>query len=254
MGRVSWLMAMVAVWVALMSSNPGAVWAQDKLLRVYGPGGPLAPMEECAQLFARKHGVEIKVVAGPEAKWIAQALQDADIIFGGAEYMLTDFMLRHPGLIDPRTRVSLWVRPAGILVRKGNPRKIKSLADLGREGVRLLDVNGAGQLGLWEDLAGVRGLIPQIQKNIVVSVSNTAEAIDRWKAMPELDAWITYESWHLRLREHTDLVRLPEKERLYRGTPVAVTAISRQRDLALRFIDFLKTEEAHRIFRKWGWK
>jgi len=168
--------------------------------------------------------------------------------------MLTDFMLRHPGLVDPTTRVSLYVRPAGILVRKGNPRNIKSLADLGREGLRLLDVNGAGQLGLWEDLAGARGLIPKIQKNIALSVPNTAEAIDRWKAMPELDAWITYESWHLRLREHTDLVRLPEKDRVYRGTPVALTTICRQRDLALRFIDFLKTEEAHRIFRKWGWK
>jgi accessory colonization factor AcfC len=167
--------------------------------------------------------------------------------------MLTEFMLKHPDLVDPRTRNSLYVRPAGILVRPGNPKKIKSLKDLTKDGVRIVDVNGAGQLGLWEDLAGVHGLIPGIQKNILLSVATSAEAIDKWKTMPELDAWITYESWHYRLKEITDLVRLPRAQRLYRGTPIAITTISKQRDLAQQFIDFLKTPAVHAVFQKWGW-
>lgn len=227
---------------------------QDKVLHVYGPGGPLGPMEECAKIFSQEKGVEVKVTAGPTPKWIDQAKQDADLIFGGAEYMLTDFILKYPGLVDEKTRTSLYIRPAGILVRKGNPKKIRSMADLTKPGVKIVDVNGAGQLGLWEDLAGAQGLIPGIQKNIAVSVATSAEAIEKWKAMPELDAWITYESWHYRLQDLTDLVKLPKAQKLYRGTPIAITTISKERDLAQNFIDFLKTAKAHTIFKKWGWE
>jgi accessory colonization factor AcfC len=232
----------------------GIAAAQGKVLHVYGPGGPLGPMEECGRLFTQEKGVEVKVTAGPTPKWIEQAKENADLVFGGAEYMLTDFMLKYPGLVDAKSRTSLYIRAAGILVRKGNPKKIKSLKDLAREGVRLIDVNGAGQLGLWEDLAGDQGLIPGMQRNIALSVATSAEAIDKWKTMPELDAWITYESWHYRLKDLTDLVRLPQAQRLYRGTPIALTTISKQRDLAQQFIDFLKTEQAHKVFQKWGWR
>ena len=72
--------------------------------------------------------------------------------------------------------------------------------------------------------------------------------------MPELDAWITFESWHYRLKDVTDLVRIPERDRIYRGTPIAITKISKNKDLAKGFIEFLKTEQAHAVFQKWGWK
>ena len=230
------------------------VLAQEKTLKAYGPGGPLGPMKECAEIFSKENNVKVEVVAGPTPKWIEQARQDADIIFGGAEYMLTEFVQKYPGLADEKTRTSLYIRPAGILVRKGNPKKIRNLADLTKNGVKIIDVNGAGQLGLWEDMAGAKGLIPGIQKNITLSVTSSAEAIEKWKSMPELDAWITYESWHYRLKDITDLVRLPAKERTYRGTPIAITTITKNNELANQFIEFLKTEKAHKVFQKWGWK
>ncbi len=66
-----------------------ACWADTHF--VYCPGGPQDAMEEGAKLFAKKMSVPVKVTAGPEAKWIKQAKQSADVIFGGAEYMLTQF-------------------------------------------------------------------------------------------------------------------------------------------------------------------
>ena len=120
--------------------------------------------------------------------------------------------------------------------------------------MRIVDVNGAGQLGLWEDLAGRRGLIPGIQKNIAITVPNSAEAIEKWKTMPELDAWISYESWHYRLTDVTSLVRMPFRERIYRGTPIAITSITDDRALAQEFVRFLQSSEGHAVFRKWGWR
>lgn len=254
--RPGLFVALVAVFclgqaTGSMAAAPSPI---PTVLRVYGPGGPLGPMKECAERFSATEGVGVQVVAGPEPTWFAQAERDADIVYGGASYMLTLFEANHPGFLDPATREELYPRAAGILVRKGNPKGLRSLRDLARPGVRVIDVNGAGQLGLWEDMAGREGLIPGIQRNIGRSVKTSAEAIATWRADPSYDAWITYESWHFRLVEDTDLVRLPEPERLYRGTPVAIAARSRHRDVAARFIGFLKSPEGHAIFKQWGWK
>lgn len=247
---------LLIIWMFFLwgLGSPQSLLTQNKTLMIYGPGGPLGPMKECAEIFSKAYGIELKVVAGPESQWIAQAKQDGDLIFGGAEYMLTDFILRHPNLVDEKTRTSLYIRAAGILVRKGNPKQLKSLADITRDGICLIDVNGAGQLGLWEDMVGAKELIPGIQQNIALSVTTSAEAIEKWKSMPELDAWITFESWHYRLKDVTDLVQLPENERIYRGTPIAITKISKNREMTKQLIDFLRTEQAHKIFQKWGWK
>ena len=150
--------------------------------------------------------------------------------------------------------MSLYPRAVGILVRKGNPKKIGSLGDLAKDNIRLLVMNGSDQVGLWEDIAGVRGLIPDLQKRIFVTVSTSTEAVERWKTVTALDAWITFESWHYRLEDVTDLVRLPKEERIFRGTPVANTHFYKNKEAARMFIDFLKTEQCHAVFQKWGWE
>lgn len=228
--------------------------AQSDTLYVYGPGGPQVAMEECAKVFSKNMQVPVKVVAGPEAKWIEQAKQNADVIFGGAEYMLTQFAMQHPGLIDSSTRTALYKRGAAILVRPGNPKKITSLKDLIKPGVRLLDVNGAGQLGMWEDLAGKQNLIAGIQKNIQKSFPNTALAIDAWKTDNSYDAIISYTSWYLRLKDVSQLVKIPPAQTVYRGTPVAITTITNQKKEAQQFIRFMLSDEGHVIFKKWGWE
>ncbi|MBU8878061.1 extracellular solute-binding protein [Bacillus sp. FJAT-29790] len=226
----------------------------DGVIRVYGPGGPLGPIKEVAEKFSSETGIKVIVTAGPETNWIDQAKQDADIIYGGSEYMLRNFMFDYPRMINDKTLSELYPRSAGILVRKGNPKKIQTLEDLTKKGVKIVDVNGAGQLGLWEDLAGRKGLITEISNNIDISVKSSAEAIELWKSNAKLDAWITYESWHYRLEDVTELVELPEEEKLYRGTPIALTNITSNKKEAQRFIDYLKTESSHKVFQKWGWK
>lgn len=253
-----WIQAAKTIVVVMfvVSSAPEVASAHQeprRVLHVYGPGGPLAPMKEAAEQFGRERGVRVEVTGGPESEWIERAKQDADLIYGGAEYMLSQFASKHAGLIDASTREELYVRASGVIVRKGNPKKIRTLDDLARPGIRLLDVAGAGQLGMWEDMAGNAALIDGIQKNIAVVTGNTAEGIEKWRSMPELDAWITFESWHHRLPKETDLVRLPESQRVYRGTPVAITTISRDRTLAREFIRWLQSPAGKAIFLKWGW-
>jgi len=250
--RLAFALPFASLGLALAAAAPAA--EKIAVLRVYGPGGPLTPIQECGKAFAAEKGVQVRVDGGPEARWLEMALADGDVAFDAAEYQMTDLMRRRPGFLDPATRQSLHDRPAAILVRPGNPKRIQGLEDLAKPGVKLLDVNGAGQHGLWEDLAGRRGLIPALQRNTALSFANTAEAMNAWRERPELDAWITFESWHHRMRGETELVRLPATEQAWRGTPIAVIARSEQKALAQAFIGFLQSPPCHAVFKKAGWR
>lgn len=232
-------------------------------LRVYGAGGPKAPMEEALALFARRKGIAYQLTAGPTSNWLEQAKQDGDLVYFGAEYVMDAFQegrtyagdarLVTEGLILEATRASTYVRGSGILVRPGNPLGISSLADLAQPGINILVVHGAGQIGLWEDMAAQAEIVPEIRANITLIAADGAQAIEFWNTHPEINAWITWESWHNRLPDTTELVTVDEAVKIYRGTPIAVLARSQQPQLAQEFIEFLHTAEVRQIFIRWGW-
>jgi accessory colonization factor AcfC len=97
-------------------------------------------------------------------------------------------------------------------------------------------------------------LIPGIRENIKFSVLTVEEGADKWLSSPSPDAWITYESWHVKLKGHSEFIRLSGKDALERWTPIAVTTITPQRDTGTSFIAFLKSEEGRKIFARWGWQ
>ena len=245
------IMAQVVVAIWALSYVAGA---SAQTLHVYGPGGPLAPMQACAAQYTAQTHHPVIVTGGPEKQWFAAAQMDGDVIYGGAEYMLTQFDMEHPGFLLAGSRTDLYKRTAGILVRPGNPKHIQTLADLAKPGIRLLDVSGAGQLGLWEDVAGRFGLIDGLQQNIALTVATSAEGMQAWATRPQLDAWITYESWQQRMPDKAALVRLPPEMRIYRGTPIAFTQRSTLKVEAKAFLAQLRTPACHDVFIHAGWQ
>src|SRR3546814_10282719 len=89
----------VAALVAAMFS----VSAQASTVRAYGPGGPAPAMKEAAAAFKARTGVNVVVTAGPTPQWIDAARGNADVMFSGAENMMTDFVKAMNGAIDEKT-------------------------------------------------------------------------------------------------------------------------------------------------------
>ena len=75
-----------------------------------------------------------------------------------------------------------------------------------------------------------------------------------WKQRPDIDAWISFASWHERLKDETEVVPLDASTVVYRGTPIAVATASKHRAQALAWVAYLRTAEAHDVFRRWGWR
>lgn len=216
-------------------------------LHVFGPGGPYTPMAECARTFHEATGTEVAVAMGTPEQWIETAREKGDLIYGGAEYMMSDFISSYPGMVDESTVTNLYTREVGIIVRKDNPSGIATLNDLGRKGMRILNVE-------LEKMEELQGKAPGIKENISISVLTGKEAFELWPSETGINAWITYRSWHVKLKEYADFVQLPPGDRLFRATPVAIASASKNRAGAEAFIGFLLSEKAHGIFQKWGWE
>lgn len=151
----------------------------QNVINVYGPGGPAPAMKEAAAAFGKKAGVSGEVTAGPTPTWIEKAKQNADVIYSGSETMMTDFTVAMEGRIVAETITPLYLRPLAILVRPGNPKRIAGFKDLLIPGTKILVVNGAGQNGAWEDMAGRKGSIDTVRKfrsNVVSYAINSGEA------------------------------------------------------------------------------
>lgn len=247
-GRV---LALAALVVA-MALPAGA----QEVVRAYGPGGPLPAMKDAAEAFSKSRGIRVEVAGGPTDSWIEKARADGDLIFSGSEYMMTDFVKAMDGGIDEKTIVSLYLRPSAILVRRGNPKRIRDLPDLAKPGMKVLVVQGAGQTGMWEDMAGKQGdirLVRGLRKNIVAHAANTGAAKQMWIDRPDIDAWIVYDIWQVANPDLADLVPVSKRYVVYRSSGAALTKRGEQQPAARDFLVFLQSREGAAIFKKWGW-
>ena len=239
--------------ISAIAACSGAYAAEP--LHVYGPGGPLPAMKEAAAAFERSYGVPVDITAGPTPQWIDHAKADADLIFSGSEAMMSDFIAAMPD-IDPSTVRALYLRPAAILVRPGNPKHIGGVADLLKPGHRILVVNGAGQPGLWEDVAGRLGSIDNVRAfraNIANVAANSAQAKQAWINDKSIDAWLIWTIWQVANPTLVDQVPVEPQFATYRDTGIALTKRGEGRPEAEQFAAFLNSPQGMAIFTKWGW-
>ncbi|HEY0970185.1 MAG TPA: substrate-binding domain-containing protein [Gemmatimonadales bacterium] len=234
--------------------------APAETLFVYGPGGPLPAMRDAAAAYGAARGVHVEVTGGPAPRWLEKARADADVIYSGSEHMMTDFVRllgdSTPGRIDATTITPLYLRPAAILVRKGNPKGIRRFEDLLRPGTRVLVVQGAGQTGLWEDMAGRTGdigTVRALRKNIGAFAPTSGDAKRIWTEDPGFDVWLIWNIWQVANPDLADLVPIAEPWRIYRDAGVALTERGRSRSIATGFVDYLLSAEGAKHFARWGW-
>ena len=234
----------------------GNAIGQDAL-RIFGPGGPAPAMKEAAAAFEKKGGVSVEVTAGPTSAWIDKAKQNADVIYSGSETMMTDFTVAMEGRIIEQTIKPLYLRPLAILVRPGNPKHITGIKELLKPGTKILVVNGAGQNGVWEDMAGRKGSIETVRRlrsNIVSYAKNSAEARTTWIGKPEIDVWLIWNIWQVSNAKLADVVPIEADYAIYRDIGVGLTARGATKPEAKQFVEFLQSQEGALIFKKWGWQ
>ena len=249
-------MTSTALFLSIAATWSTPVIAQD-VINVYGPGGPAPAIQEAAKAFGAANQMTVNVAAGPTNQWIDKAKQDADIVFNGAEKMMTDFAKALAGAFDLVDAQPMCLRPVAILVRPGNPKKIRGFRDLLAPGVKVLTVAGAGQTGLWEDVAGRTddiAMVRAFRKNIVFpEAPNSGAAKQQWTEQKDIDAWLIWNIWQVANPELAQVVPMDEPFRIYRDAGVVLTHKGSVQPKAKAFVEYLQSPAGQKIFAKWGW-
>ncbi|HOO42051.1 MAG TPA: molybdate ABC transporter substrate-binding protein [Syntrophales bacterium] len=153
----------------------GVYAAERKITAFCGTASEL-PMEEAAKVFERKTGIKVELNWGGSGAVLSQLKlsRRGDLFIPGSPDYMTKAIKE--GLVDPKTvKIIAYLIPA-INVRKGNPLKIKGLADLARPGLRVAIGNPESVcVGLYGvEVLEKNGLLKAVEKNIVTHASSCA--------------------------------------------------------------------------------
>lgn len=213
-------------------------------------------MQEAAKQFKNNTGIEVNVTAGPTPHWMEKAKADADVLYSGSEAMMTDLEAMFAEQIIKKSVEPIYLRPAAILVRKGNPKNIQGFKDLTQADLKVLVTHGAGQVGMWEDIAGRTGniqLTKDFRKNISMYAPNTGVAKKNWESDSRFDAWLVFNIWGVSNPDIGEIIPIEPELVVYRDTGIAMTQHSLKNNEAKRFVEFLSSSHGNAIFKKFGW-
>lgn len=230
---------------------------QADTLYVYGPGGPAPAMKELAAEFAKENNIKVEVSAGPASRWMKQAKRNAHVIYSGSANMTQAFVNALEGRVDTATIEPLYIRPSTILVRPGNPKNIKGVYDLTKPGVKILVTEGAGQVGMWEDVIGRTqdiGLLKAFRNNIAEFTPNSGVARKVWINNTEIDAWLIWNHWEIDNPGLAMQVPVEDELTIWRPTEIALTEKGKKKAMAQAFVDYVKSAKGEAVFSQHGWQ
>ncbi len=256
------LMSMILLLAAGCSGGkpePGAVpktaATAEKRLMVFAGAASQPPMEVAAKAFEKKTGVKVDTVFGGSGYVLSQMKlsKKGDLYFPGS----SDFMeiAKRDGVVYPETERKIVYLVNAINVQKGNPKKIQTLQDLTKPGIRVAIANPEGVcVGLYAVEILEKSFSPAQKKafrdnlvNYTESCEKTATAISL-KTVDAVIGWSVFQYWD---PEKIETIKLKQSETLRIGyIPIAVSKFTGNRELAQQFIDYLQSEEGKMIFKK----
>lgn len=240
--------------VLLVVAGIGAVQAESRIVAFCGSASKPA-MEEAARSYEAKTGTKVELLFGGSGTMLAQMklARKGDVYIPGSP----DFMeiAEKQGLVDPATRRILAYLVPAINVQPGNPKNIRVLADLARPGIRV----GIGNpesvcVGLYAvEILDRAGLLKEVQPNIITHAPScdATEALVSLKKVDAVIGWDVFPKWNPGRMEAVFLK--PDQLPRLAYIPAAVSSFTKERGLAVGFIDFLASKDGQAIFAKWGY-
>jgi len=249
-----------AASIAQGASSPAAVnrhQARDGVIRLYGACGPQNALRKVADAWERSNDLKVRIICGTEPSWSRKAQVDADIIWGTSEQSMTAFLQSFPSF-PSKDVVPIYLRPAIIAVKAGNPRRIQRFEDLLQPGIRIVVTEGSGiantsGTGLWEDIAGRLGQLEDVERfrrNIVAFSIGSGASFKAFQAL-DADAWITWPEWTVDNAKVLQAIPISSDRSIWRDLTIALSTSADPQ--ATSFLRFLVSDEAQKLMRSAGY-
>jgi molybdate transport system substrate-binding protein len=230
--------------------------SSSKRILVFAGAASKPATEDAVKIFQEKTGISVDVSFGGSGFVLSQMklAKKGDIYFPGS----SDFMelAKKEGLVFPETeRIVVYLIPA-INVQKGNPKRISSLKDLTKDGIRVAIANPEFVcVGTYAVEIIEKNLTPlekeRFKKNLVnytESCEKTANVISL-KAVDAVIGWRVFQYWD---PERIETIYLKPDEIPRIGyIPIAISKFTQDKILSQKFIDFILSLQGKTIFQKY---
>ena len=243
LGRVLLLLGSIPYCLGCGSDKP----RQVKLL-LYCGAGIRPPVAEIAEEFGRRHDVTVECdYAGSEVLLSRIKLSgQGDLYMPGDVYYVD--RAEEEGLIASKKTVCYFV-PV-ILVRKGNPKNVQTLADLTRPDVEVgLGDPKACAIGRKASKIFAKNNISEEDVNVKFR-SLTVNELGNNVKLGMLDAVIVWDAVAAFSPKETEVVSIPRDQNVISTVAVGVLKSSQHPDLAEKFVDFITSEQGIEVFKK----
>ncbi len=238
--------------VVFLASN---CFAAD--LIIYSGAGLIKPMEELKGNFETLNKISVDVHYGSSGEIFSQvaAGQPCDVLIPGAEKYTQDALKN--GWVIEDTIKKLVLHVPVIAVPQGNPANITGLEDLTKEGVKVsIGDPKAPAIGrVAKKMLTKNGLWDTVTPNITV-YAPTVNQLLIYVALKQVDAAIIWEdlvTW-AEGKGKLEVVRIPKEQNIIMTIPTAVCTKAPNKDLALKFNEYVSSEEGMQIWKKWGFE
>ncbi|OGP95660.1 MAG: molybdate ABC transporter substrate-binding protein [Deltaproteobacteria bacterium RBG_16_47_11] len=212
--------------------------------------------EETVRIFRERLGIPVDVVFGGSGFVLSQMklAKKGDLYFPGS----SDFMemAKKEGFVFPESeKILVYLIPA-INVRKRNPKRIYSLKDLTKDGLRVAIANPEMVCVGTYAVEMVEKNLPSVEKekfkknlvNYTESCEKTANVVSL-KAVDAVLGWRVFQYWD---PERIETIFLnPEEVPRIGYIPIAISKFTQDKTLAQKFIDFLLSPAGKAVFRKY---
>lgn len=229
---------------------PKTETAEQKSLFIYCGAGMKGAMEEIKAGFEKSHpGTTLDVTYDGSGKLLAQlqASQKGDVFIVGAKNDYEN--AKKEGLVQENVPVSNHT-PA-IVVQKGNPKNIKGLEDLAKDGVSvvLADPDSAS-IGKTAQKIFEKNNLQKINDNVKAHVGTVKEIVAAIQA-GNADAGICTKDSVFDAKD-VELVTIPNDQNVNQIITASITTFTEDQELAEEFMKYLKSDEGKKAYKNHG--
>lgn len=254
--KLQWFgLALVLIVIPALAQNWQKNERPKKELRVFAGAANIPPLTEAARLYEKLYGVKVWLTFGGSGVVLAQIKlgRKGDVYVPGSDDYMTKALKE--GIVDKKSvKVVSWLVPV-INVPKGNPKKIKSIYDLAKPGIRVgIAVPGSVCLGdVAKEILERAGLWDKMSKNIIMQAKDCSDLASQMKlgTVDAIIGWDVFAYWYP--ETPMENIRIPPNILKVRHIPAGVIVFTRDKKEAQRFVNFLASRIGKECYARCGY-
>ena len=241
-----------AALALLAAACAGCDKKEEVTLKLYAGAGLRRAVDELAAAFEKETGIRVEPDYGGSGLQIGRVKMgaEADLFLPGD----VGYLEKVADLVEERKQVS-WFVPT-IIVAKGNPKKIRSLADFLKPQVKVALGNPKacriGQLN--DELFGKNGLDWKKIGPDRLMLSTTVNELGVWVKEHHVDGAIVWGAIAANIADDVDRIEIPKDKNVISSVVIGLMKRSGRKAEARKFMDFVTGSKGRAILKKHSYR